>query len=179
MHPERSPMDELEVIERLAAGDEDAAAELYRRTRPAVLDLLARRLGNWEEAEALAQEALLRTLDAGRRGPLRSFRAFALRVASNLATDQLRRRRFEWARGGDPDQLVAPSVGDDGPELDRLRSALAELPDDAREVVELRYSHGLSFAEIATRLSMSKNGVFARHERALALLRDRFATRRN
>jgi RNA polymerase sigma-70 factor (ECF subfamily) len=157
-------------------GDE-AAAELYARWRPAVFDLLVRRLGNVEEAEALAQDALRRALDAARRGPLRSFPAYAMRVATNLATDALRRRKLERGRE-DPEEVLAVDPEPDRIELPRLREAVDELPEDCRRIVELRYTDGLSFAEIADALGRSKNGVFARHERALDLLRARFARRR-
>jgi RNA polymerase sigma factor (sigma-70 family) len=60
----------------------------------------------------------------------------------------------------------------------RLRKEVAALPEAYREVVVLHYTHGLSFAEIAATLSMSKNAVFARHQRAVRLLRARFETRR-
>ncbi|MCB9683861.1 MAG: sigma-70 family RNA polymerase sigma factor [Alphaproteobacteria bacterium] len=153
-------------------------SELYRRHRPAVVDLLARRLGNLEEAEALAQEALLRALDAASKETLRSFVAYALRVANNLAIDALRRRRFDLP-GAEPDTLpVEPSQAslvDHG----RLRDHVDRLPEDLRQVVILRYLDGMSFADIADRLQMSKNGVFARHERALDLLRETLAPRRS
>lgn len=150
---------------------------LYRRYQPAVVDLLTRRLRNVEEAEALAQEAMLKALDAARAKPIRSFGAFVMRVAHNLATDVLRRRRFE---GGYVDPELALSV-DQPPErieLFRLRSIVDSLPPESREIVDLRYQRGLSFAEIGRELGMSKNGVFARHERALDLLRQAFARRR-
>ena len=164
-------------LERIRRGDEAAATELYARWRPAVLNLLVRRLGNVEEAEALAQDALLRSLDAARRGALRSFPAYAMRVATNLATDAVRRRKLERARS-DPEDLAATEPGADRLELPRLREAVDELPEECRQLLDLRYAEGLSFAEIAETLGMSKNGVFARHERALTLLRARFATRR-
>ena len=168
-----SPADPLERIRR---GDEAAATELYARWRPAVFDLLVRRLGNVEEAEALAQDALLRSLDAARRDTLRSFPAYAMRVATNLATDAIRRRKLERARS-DPEDLQADPEPD-RVELPRLRDAVDELPEECRRVLDLRYAEGLSFGDIAGALGMSKNGVFARHERALTLLRARFATRR-
>ena len=152
-------------------------AALYRRYRPAVFDLLARRLGNVEEAEALTQEAMLRALAAARDKEIRSFVAFVMRIAQNLATDQLRRRRFEggWV---DPEQALTVAADPERVELFRLRSAVMSLPDPYQEVVLLRYDAGLSFSEIAARLNMSKNGVFARHERALELLRATFDQRR-
>lgn len=164
------------AIALVEAGDEGAAAELYARWRPAVFDLLVRRLGNVEEAEGLAQEALMRTLEAARGGGVRSFPAFALRVATNLATDALRHRRFDRDRE-DPDALPVPPEPE-AAELHRLRRAVDELPEECRKIVDLRYAQGLSFAEIAAALGMSKNGVFARHERALDLLRGVFARRR-
>jgi DNA-directed RNA polymerase specialized sigma24 family protein len=52
------------------------------------------------------------------------------------------------------------------------------LEEDDRRVILLRYDAQLSFAEIGVELGMSKNGVFARHNRALERLRDMFAIRR-
>ncbi len=152
-------------------------AELYRRYRPVVLDLLARRLRNLEEAEALAQEAMIRALKAARERPLRSFPAFLMRTAHNLATDVLRRRKFEggWV---DPETALTVQPEPEQVERFRLRGAVEALPPDYREVIVLRYERGLSFAEIASELDMSKNGAFARHERALDLLRQAFAKRR-
>jgi RNA polymerase sigma-70 factor (ECF subfamily) len=151
-------------------------SELYRRWWAAVVDLAARRLGNWEEAEAVAQEALLRAIDAAEREEIRSFGAYVLRVAANLATDQLRRREWQ-ARREDPDLVEAPPDPDRS-ELVRLRAAVDGLSPQQREIVELRYVDGRSFAEIAEVLGMSKNGVFARHERAIDALRTVFRRRR-
>lgn len=152
-------------------------SELYRRHRPAVFDLLVRRLRNVEEAEALTQEAMLRALDASHRQEIRSFAAFALRIAHNLATDLLRRRRFE---GGpvDAETALAVPAEPERVELFRLHGAVQSLPEQHQQIIELRYNRGLSFAEIAEELQMSKNGVFARHERALEMLRQIFARRR-
>jgi RNA polymerase sigma factor (sigma-70 family) len=165
-------------LERILRGDESAAADLYSRWRQAVFDLLVRRLGNVEEAEALAQDALLRSLDAARRGELRSFPAYAMRVARFVATDALRRRKVERAQAQSEHALPAETAPD-RLDLPRLREAVDTLPEDGRRILDLRYAEGLSFAEIALALGMSKNGVFARHERALDLLRAHFATRRS
>jgi RNA polymerase sigma-70 factor (ECF subfamily) len=165
------------TVETESQVQRQTAAELYRRWYPAVLDLLARRLGNLEEAENLAQEALLKTLDVSKTQALNSFAAYAMRVATNLATDRLRRRRFE--SDADPDAQRTPlPANPNAAEFRRLRRAVGRLEEDDRRVILLRYDAQLSFAEIGVELGMSKNGVFARHNRALERLRDMFAIRR-
>ncbi len=151
--------------------------ELYRRHRAAVFDLLVRRLRNVEEAEALTQESLLRAIEASHRQEIRSFAAFALRIAHNLATDVLRRRRFEGGPA-DAETILSVPAEPERIELFRLEGAVRSLSEAHQQLIELRYRRGLSFAEIAEELQMSKNGVFARHERALETLRQFFARRR-
>ena len=143
-----------ELTGRVREGDRQAAEDLYVRWRQPVFDLLARRLGNLEEAENLTQDALLRALHASRTREVKRFGAYVMRVAHNLATDALRRRRF---RGEVPDMEAALEVM---PDLDaaehvRLRRAVRQLPPDQRQVVLLRYDQELSFGEIAATLGMS------------------------
>src|SRR5262249_28665255 len=106
------------------------------------------------------------------REPVASFAALVLRIAHNLAVDRIRRR--DWrAERTDPDDLSSLSFQTpaDAVELGRGPRAVGDPPPDLPEGVELRYVDGRSFSEIAAELSMSKNGVFARHQRALDALR--------
>jgi RNA polymerase sigma-70 factor (ECF subfamily) len=152
------------------------ANELYRSWWPVAVDYAARKLGNLEEAEVVAQEALIRALDVLAREPVTSFPALVLRIAHNLVVDRVRRQ--DWrAEREEPDELPGPATTD-SIELARLRLAVDELPAELREIVELRYVDDRSFAEIAAELQMSKNGVFARHERAIDALRSAFGRAR-
>ena len=154
-------------------------ADRYARHWPVVVDVVCRRIGNREEAEVIAQEALVRALQAARTQPIERFGAYAMRIALNLAIDL--RRRSDWrARAPlDPDRLREDP--DEGPalaDLVRLRTAVDALAPEHRQIVELRYTEGRSFMEIAQALNMSKNGVFARHRRALDALRSFFERQR-
>lgn len=158
----------------------DTSSELYRVWWPVVVDFAARRLRNLEEAEVIAQESLLAALDTAAREPVASFSALVLRIAHRKCVDRL--RRGDWrAERTDPDALASHAT-DDAAELSRLRAAVDALPAELREIVELRYADGRTFAEIADLLHMSRNGVFARHTRAVDALRralsfDAFAER--
>lgn len=161
------------LLERCRRGDDDAATRLVRDWQPRVFDLAARLLGNLEEAESVTQDALWRTLAAVRSPsgrPVDSFGAYAMRTARNLAIDRLRHDAVVRRAPIDPPGLDVPLDRD---ELERLRTLVRELDDELREIVELRYVDELSFAQMAEHLGMSKNGVFARHARALDALRER------
>ena len=105
------------------------------------------------------------------------------RIVANSAMDirrrVLRRREvgIDEARGqADPSADPETRAGDR--ELLRvLRETVALLPEPYRQVIELRFERELSTREAAERLSITRSNVATRLERALRLLRERFAGR--
>jgi RNA polymerase sigma-70 factor (ECF subfamily) len=123
------------------------------------------------DAEDLTSEVFARLPRALRlyRPGATPFVAWLLRVARNAALDHLRRERSvpsaEISAAGEPAGFH---------ELERLaglRSALAALPADQREVVVLRLLAGLSPHEVADRLNRSVDAVHALQHRARRRLR--------
>ena len=123
------------------------------------------------EAEDITQSMFARLMTAIERYEERAvpFAAWIMRVARNASLDHLRARRqipVEEVRASDP--------GDDrrGFELRQcLKEALADLPEEQRQVLVLRHISGLSPAEIAERLGKSESSVHGLHHRGRARLR--------
>lgn len=135
----------------------DGQLKAYLRTQfPAERDI-----------EDVVQESFVRLCKARATTPIRSVKAFLFRVARNVALDRRRRDRstLELASsdGGTLDIVderadVAASVR--AGEKERLiAEALARLPDRAHEVVILCKIEGLSHAQAAERLGISKRTV--------------------
>jgi RNA polymerase sigma-70 factor (ECF subfamily) len=160
------------LLERLRSGDSTAFDELFLRHYAAVYRVLYGVVGNAQEAEDLAQE----TFTALYRQPPRLDGSGALggwlyRVAVNRAYNALRsdgrlqRRleRVELEQQSDPqDEYVRRE------ERERVRAALARLPERTAKLLLLRYA-GLSYAEIAAVLQVAPSSVgtlLARAERA-------------
>lgn len=176
-----------ELIRRAADLDEDALAELFDRYSPTAL-ALARRILGPARAEDAVQEAFTSIWrSAATYDPRQGLvRTWLLRIVRYRSIDILRAahaedRRVEAAhhdeRGGAP----AESASDGAirrEERDRVREALALLPGEQREVVELAYYGGLSQAEIAERLELPVGTVKSRARLALEKLRAEMAPTR-
>jgi RNA polymerase sigma-70 factor (sigma-E family) len=141
-------------------GFAEAFNELHRATYQTAFKLL----GDRHEAEDIAQEACARACLRWRR--LDNPRAWAVRVASNLAVDRWRRTQHEvkYTAG---EGTVAP---DDGARVD-LHRALALLPKRQREVVVLRYVADLTEEQTAAALGCSAGTVKTHAARGLRALR--------
>ncbi|MBH3433005.1 sigma-70 family RNA polymerase sigma factor [Pseudomonas citronellolis] len=137
-----------------------------------------RRLRNRHEAEDLAHDTYLRLLETP-QATVAQPRAYLHRTARNLAIDAFRREQAHSPVGMEHlDEHEAP---DGDPETtmhavqlaSSIERALAELPANCRKVFVWQKLEGLSQAEIAERLGLSKNMVEKYMIRTLRHLRDR------
>jgi RNA polymerase sigma-70 factor, ECF subfamily len=155
-----------QTIERAGHGDRDALRELYVRYAPPVHRHVLAIVRDEDEAEDVTQLVFLKLVGSvgsydERRG---DFTVWLLRVARNLAIDELRRRRPVLAG----ELHAPPDARSDDSRTDRaqaLREALAALSDEQREVVVLRHVVGMGPREIAARLAKSEASIHALHRR--------------
>jgi RNA polymerase sigma-70 factor (ECF subfamily) len=165
---------DLDLVRRIAGGDEDAFRGLFRRYAPNALALARRVARQPFLAEEIVQEAFLAVwrnpagYDRGRG----SVKSWLMAVVHHRAVDAVRReesqrRRAEDAQAADavPLQDIADAVAEqvDLPgERRAVRTALEGLPDEQRQVIELMYFGGLSQTAIAGRLDLPLGTVKSR-----------------
>ena len=177
---------EAALIQRCAAGDEAACADLVSEHQRLVVQLAINLLGDRDEALDLSQEVFLRVFRTIHRfRGHSSLRTWIYRIAVNQARN---RHRF-WQRRHRADHLsldehVAThgdflSGGEARPDrvlaqkelAERLKTALDHLPFDQRTAIVLREIDGLSYEEISYSLGVAVGTVKSRLTRARQALR--------
>jgi RNA polymerase sigma-70 factor (ECF subfamily) len=173
------------LVRAVQRGETGAMDALIRGTYADVYALCRRLLGDPADAADATQEVYLRVVRSvlGFRGEA-AFGTWLHRVAVNVCMSALRRRGDVRARGqsaGTVDAVFDDMVSTDASPEDRVTNAdlarrtakaLAELTEDAREVVVLRDVQGLSTKETAELLGVSEGAVKVRLHRAHAKLRE-------
>ncbi len=179
------PMDEQALIDAACRGELAAFNRLVLTYQSMTYNLAYRILGNAEGAEDAAQEAFIkayRNLNQYRGG---SFKAWLLRIVTNVCYDQLRHVQRRPASSledlaVDPEhagKLVdhAEQPGDYAlrQELSLvIQRGIEQLPAEQRMVLTLSAVEGLSHEEIAALLDTSLGTVKSRLSRARAKLRE-------
>ncbi len=150
-----SDMD-LDLLARVRAGQESASAELYAGQYPGVMRLCLALLGDFGDAEEVAQDSFVYALrNIARYDPARAaFRTWLFMIAVGRCRNKRRRRLFELL----PLSASALSQAATAREVEQaleargirrqLWTALQALPPELREAVALRYLGGLRFREI-------------------------------
>lgn len=155
-------VDEIALIERIAAGDGGALRALYDRCAARALAVARRILADSREAEEVVQETFVQVWrQAGRFDAARgSAAAWVATIARSRAIDRLRTRdaseRAHLAAHSETQGAnVAPAAAELAEERERRRrvgAALESLPVEQRQTLELAYFEGLSQVQIAARL---------------------------
>lgn len=164
-------VDAEQWIEAARHGDLAAFERLYRHYVDRIYGLCLRMLANHSDAEDSVQNAFIsawRKLDQFRGQS--DFGTWLHRIAVNEVLMMQRRRPFEAAADWDA-QLPARM-----PKLDAqidLEAAIAELPDQARNIFVLRALYGYSHGEIAQFTGIAAGTARAHYHRARQFLQRR------
>jgi RNA polymerase sigma factor (sigma-70 family) len=149
---------------------------LFREHNDALVRFLSARLGSYQDAREVAQEAYVRLLNLDRPGATNFLRALLYKTAANLAIDRLRHQRLvtshQRASSSSPDLFASPA--DEVPAaLDDIRilsRALSDLPAPCRSAFLMSRVESLDSSEIAIRLGVTERAVRKYIARALVFL---------
>jgi RNA polymerase sigma-70 factor (ECF subfamily) len=181
------PHDTLALLRSAKAGDKRSLDALLARYQGRLLDRIRLMMGAQARDAAESSDFLQETL----LDVARSFDGIAIQdegqllrwmteVARNNIRDEVRRpreRSFDTfssllLAGGAP-AIAEPTPPSDAArreELHQMAECLERLPEDHRQVLELRHFEGLHFEEIGRRMGRSPNAVQLLHTRALVRL---------
>jgi len=176
---------EAKLLQRLKQMDEQVLAEVYDAFNQEIFRYACGLLGNTDLAEECVAETFSRFLLAisNGGGPRDYLRAYLYRVAHNWINDLHRRQPppelplDEELKVDSTLQMSAQTFADpacapvDALERQQLRSALARLTNEQRQVITLKYMADLENEEIAQTLNKPVGAVKSLQFRALAALR--------
>lgn len=177
---------DLNLIQAFRAGNESAFDRLYLKHQDYVYNVCLGILGNADDARDCTQETFLRVY--AKVGDFRAQAAFSTwlyRVAVNVCVGQLRKRPRQMAASLEDENVR--EIPDDAPEPwigmerevdgDRVRAVVAELPENYRVVLVLRYFQNLSYEQMMEVLGYSLTQVKVKLHRARRAFARRWAER--
>lgn len=148
---------------------------------PSVFGTALRLTRSRDEAEDLAQEAIVRAYEAYDRFDGANFKAWMLRIVTNLYINRYRQAQRSPSLASLEDENRAEPMADDGEIPDRLlfdhvlgaevEEALSKVPEDFRLAVILSDIEGMTYQEIAEATQVPIGTVRSRLARGRAMLR--------
>ncbi len=181
-------MDEIALLSQAQRGDLDAFNRLVLAYQEQLFNIAFRILGDEDLAADATQEAFLHAFQKITTFRSGSFRAWLIRIVTNLCYDELRRQKRRPQTALEPltadgEELESPAwMSDSGPspetsleqkELEHaIEHCLQALPPPFRSIVVLADIEGLDYSEIAVALRIPLGTVKSRLARARMRLRD-------
>jgi len=175
---------DLALVRRMQSGDQRALSEFYERWFPVVHSLVSRMVQSAGDVEDVVEETFWQVWRQASRfmEDRGSVQTWLLTIARSRSLDRLRsmkRLREEPIEATTGEAVTSnddPSLSAEQQERSTLvRAALAELPPEQREALELGYFGGLSQSEIAERTGQPLGTVKTRMRLAMLKLRDRLS----
>lgn len=181
---------DLELIQRVAKGDDEAFRLLFERHQRLVWSVIYRQLGHVSGAEDLLQEAFLRVYrNASKFEPKAKFSTWLYTIINNLCLNYKRDKGRDRLRvvagnddaGGDPIAQMAGAEEPDHDVLDRnerarlVHEAMDELPDNQRMALILSRFEDKSYDEIAEIMDTTVPAIKSLTSRARQTLREKLA----
>jgi RNA polymerase sigma factor (sigma-70 family) len=181
------------AAEPMAVDQDQRISDVVKREQSRLRNFIRRRVSDPGDAEDILQDVFFRLVEANRLlMPIDHVTGWLYRVAKNRIIDLFRKQQpetFSQAAVVDEngealrleDLLPSEDAGPDalylrGVLLDELESAIAELPQEQREVFVAHEVAGHSFKDISADTGVSVNTLLSRKRYAVLHLRDRLQT---
>ncbi len=168
-------------------GNNRAFDELLDRTQASIYSYIIFIVHNKEVANDIFQETFLKAitkLKEGRYSPTGKFNAWLIRIAHNAVMDWYRRKKTQRIIDTDGSEMAIAEMSDqkimetsredllaNAQVMSDIKSLIEFLPENQREVVNMRYYQNLSFKEIAEITNCSINTSLGRMRYALINMR--------
>jgi RNA polymerase sigma-70 factor, ECF subfamily len=156
------------LVERAKDGDKDAYGQVFRLHHDAIRRFARVHLGP-DVDDAVAEVFTRAWICLPRYQPTGApFVAWLYGIARHVVADELSRRTRTEPRAQIPETLA------EWAEDDRLAltEAIAKLPEEQRQVIEMKFFMGMRNPEVAEAMDSTANAVNAKQWRALGTLRD-------
>lgn len=174
-----------QTLARAAQGDPDAWRMIVNEYTGRVYGLIVHQCRDPDLAMEITQATFVQIVERlGGYQEQGRFEPWLFRIAMNRLRDEMRRRKrqakpTDMGPEMDSSPLAMPVKDQQSPldrltlaeEVQQLQAAMMELGEADREILHLRHTVGLSFAQIAQTLNEPLGTVLARGHRALAKLR--------
>ena len=140
---------------------------VYQDNVVGIYQLAFRRVGNAADAEDLAEEVLMQTLKTLRLpAPVPTVRAYLVKTARTVLADHWRRHYAARDAANELEQLPV-EIAANPDAADRAQRLLSLLPDNFKNILELRFLRGYSVREAATELGVTESNARVLQFRAL------------
>lgn len=174
-----------ELVAAFIAGNNEAFDTLLSRYQDRLYSYIQFYIHNRDLADDLFQETFVKAIVCLRQGGYQEsgyFYAWLTRIAHNLLIDHLRAERHDEVQYADDGTTLwndNPQLLDSSREselvteqvLKDVKRLVEHLPEEQREMVQLRYYQGLSFKEIAALTGVSINTALGRMRYAILNMR--------
>lgn len=186
-----SDSDDIEVIEKVLAGDIEAFSVIIKKYQEKTFNYVYSQVKDYDEALDITQEIFIMTIEA-----LRSFRReskfstwFYSIMVNYCKNYRKKNRRYNLVpingSKGDDEYSLQLTDERENPEkevvmndsLRIVREEIERLPDDYRDILMLRDIEGLSYNEVAEVLDISLSNVKVRIHRGREFLKNRLLAR--
>jgi RNA polymerase sigma-70 factor, ECF subfamily len=166
----------VEMILRARAGDPAATEDLIRAYQRRIAGFVITHTGEHDDYEDLCQKIFVKmVLALSRLNSTDTFEAWLFTIARNVCTDHLRARRgwrmlfvnFE----AEHESVAAPQPAIAGVSGDALNRAMAQMPQDQRDLLKLAIVEDRSYEEMAHLTKVSLPALKSRLFRARKALR--------
>lgn len=152
----------IEIVEQARAGDKTAFDTLFQHYNARICTYLAHMVGDEEEGRDLAQETFLKAWQClANLQNEACFDAWLYRIATNIAIDHLRRRKFRWSylKTDENEDMSTAGPEERIAEMELIQQALANVSLKYRTCLLLQLVANFSQREIATALKISEKSV--------------------